>query len=151
MKTGMTEEGRKKIADGLKVFLANTYALYLGTQNAHWNYEGPHFYSLHILFEKQYEELAEAVDEIAERIRALGFFAPASFASFQELSMIQGKKNLPSEEMAKDLIHGHEKLLCHARDLCDLAEKERDGGSTDLLGRRLGVHEKFIWMLKSYS
>ncbi len=150
MQIGMSEKGRELVSKGLEVFLANTYVLYLKTQNAHWNYVGQDFYSLHLLFEKQYQEMAEAVDEIAERIRSLGFFAPASFEIFQKNSCLECMENPAPSEMAEDLITGHEGLVCHARKLCDLAENEKDGATVDLLGRRLGSHEKFIWMLKNY-
>ncbi|MGE5196801.1 MAG: Dps family protein, partial [Anaerolineae bacterium] len=85
---GMTRENRQIVADALSRYLADTYAIYLKTQNFHWNLSGKEFYSLHILFEKQYEELAEAIDEIAEKIRALGFYVDATFSSFKQLSSI---------------------------------------------------------------
>lgn len=150
MQIGLSEKGREAVAKGLEIFLANTYTTYLKTQNAHWNYVGEDFYALHLLFEQQYEEMAEAVDEIAERIRSLGFFAPASFLTFQKNSTLDSQEDPEPSEMIEDLITSHEGLICHGRKLCDLAEHEKDAGSVDLLGRRLGVHEKFIWMLKNY-
>src|ERR1700679_1619831 len=98
---GISEPSRAAISEGLSRFLSDTYALYLKTQNFHWNVRGPEFYSLHLLFEKQYEELAEAVDEIAERIRALGFFTDASFTSFMQHTAIQEENKVLN---AKDMI-----------------------------------------------
>jgi starvation-inducible DNA-binding protein len=150
MNTGMTDQNRNEIAGSLSRFLADTYAVYLKTQNFHWNLVGPAFYALHLLFEKQYEEMAEAVDEIAERVRALGFYVDASFSGFKELTTIKDEDKVISQvEMIEHLIKAHETLIRHGRNLCALADKERDFGSVDLLGRRLIAHEKMLWMLRS--
>lgn len=150
MNTGMTEESRSKVADSLGRLLADTYAVYLKTQNFHWNLVGGEFYSLHILFEKQYEELAEAVDEIAERVRALGFYVDASFAGFQKLTSINGiEKTLSIKDMLQNLLQSHETVIRSMRQLSEMAEKENDPATVDLMGRRLNAHEKFAWMLRS--
>ncbi len=149
MQIGISEKGRELVAESLEMFLADTYALYLKTQSAHWNYTGKEFYSLHLLFEKQYQEMAEAIDEIAERVRSLGFFVEASFSSFQKKSSLPSQKELIPSEMLEDLVTSNEILICQARGLCQLAEKEDDGATLDLLGRRLATHEKNLWMLKN--
>lgn len=146
----MSKHEKEMIVKDLKVLLANTYALYLKTQNFHWNYEGPNFYSLHILFEKQYEDLAEAIDEIAERLRALNSLVEASFSHFKEISLISEEK-VPraSSEMVKELIRSHDLLVSQAKGVLAISDQENDGATSDLLSRRLDVHEKAIWMLKS--
>jgi starvation-inducible DNA-binding protein len=149
MEIGMSQKSKEQIAKALEVFLADTYSVYLKTQNAHWNYVGSGFYAIHLLLEKQYEELAEAVDEIAERVRSLGFFVEASFAMFIKNSTIPSEKITPPSELMEDLVTCHELLICHIRNLCQVAEKEGDGATLDLLGKRLGVHEKNLWMLKN--
>jgi len=147
---GISDQTRQLICDGLAVFLANTYALYLKTQNFHWNVTGPEFYSLHILFEKQYQDLAEAVDEIAERIRALGFYVDATFQGFKKMATIgQEDKVLNSREMLVSLIEGHENLIRHVRKIGEVCDKENDFATVDMIGRRLGAHEKMAWFLRS--
>ena len=150
LNVGISQQSRLSISEGLTRFLADTYALYLKTQNFHWNVRGPEFYSLHILFEKQYEDLAGAVDEIAERIRALGFYAEASFASFQKMTSIKGEeKVLNAKEMLASLIEGHETLIRNVRKVAEIADQERDFATVDMIGRRLGAHEKMAWFLRS--
>jgi len=150
VQTGLAKGTRQAISDGLYQVLANTYALYLKTQNFHWNVHGPEFYSLHILFEKQYEELAEAVDEIAERIRALGFYVDATFSAFKEVSQLkEEKKLLSAKEMLTRLVEGHETLIRHARKVAEIGDKDGDFATVDMLGRRLGAHEKMAWFLRS--
>lgn len=146
----VSEPNRKKISDELGIYLAELYAVYLKTQNFHWNVTGPEFFSLHLLLDKQYKEMAEEIDEIAERIRGLGFFVEASFSSFQKLMTIKeaGKKT-KTKEMLRSLIKSHETLLDVARNLSSLADDEHDYGTVDLLGRRMGSHEFMAWMLKS--
>lgn len=141
---------RQKIADELSHYLADTYALYLKTQNFHWNVTGPLFYSLHKMFEEQYQELALAIDEIAERIRALGSFTPASFAHFSQLSSLKDEKSsLGAETMVSKLIKDHETLAAASLHLIATAQKAHDEGTADLIIQRLKSHEKTIWMLKS--
>lgn len=150
MDTGMSQEGRQKVGDALQIFLANMYSLYLKTQNFHWNVSGSEFYSLHILFEKQYEQMAEAIDEVAERVRALGFYVEASFLGFKRNSSLREEDQvLSSKDMLRHLLEGHEELIRQGRALSAVADKERDCATMDLMGRLLNVHEKFAWMLKS--
>lgn len=148
--TGMNEEQRALISGALNKVLADTYVLYLKTQNFHWNYHGVEFYAFHLLFQKQYEELAEAIDEIAERIRALGFFVDATTESFKKLSSIMEEHRvIASHEMVEQLIQGHETVIRELRNLSVSAERHNDPATVDLMGRRLNVHEKFAWMLRS--
>jgi starvation-inducible DNA-binding protein len=147
---GISEQSRGSISEGLARVLAETYALYLKTQNFHWNVRGPEFYSLHLLFEKQYQELAEAVDEIAERIRALGFFVDASFSGFTDLSAIkEEEKVLNANEMLRSLIHGRETVIRNGRKVAEIADRDGDFATVDMLGRMLGSHEKMAWFLRS--
>lgn len=147
---GLSQQNRQAICDGLFRVLADTYALYLKTQNFHWNVRGPEFYSLHLLFEKQYEELAEAVDEIAERIRALDFYVDASFSAFREATSVKDeKKVLHVKEMLMSLVEGHESMIRNARKVAEICDNEKDFASVDMLGRHMGAHEKMAWFLRS--
>lgn len=147
---GIEEGERKAICEGLSVLLADTYTLYLKTHNYHWNVTGPMFQTLHTLFETQYNELALAVDEIAERIRALGEFAPGSYKEFAKLTSIKEADGIPSaEEMIKDLVKGQEAIAKTARSIVPVADKASDEVSLDLLTQRMMVHEKTAWMLRS--
>jgi starvation-inducible DNA-binding protein len=147
---GLNEQSRQAISDGLYRVLADTYAIYLKTQNFHWNVRGPEFYSLHLLFEKQYEELADAVDEIAERIRALGFYVDASFSGFKETTSIKDEsKVLNTREMLTSLIEGHEAWIRNARKVAEIGDEDLDFATVDMLGRHLGAHEKMAWFLRS--
>jgi starvation-inducible DNA-binding protein len=147
---GIGEESRKEIADGLSRVLADTYSLYLKTHYFHWNVTGPQFNSLHLMFEQQYTELATAVDDIAERIRALGVFAPGSYGAFAELSSIPETREVPSaEEMVRLLVEGNEAVAKTARSVFPAAERGNDESTADLLTGRLRVHEKTAWMLRS--
>ncbi len=147
---GIAETERLKISQGLSHLLADTYTLYLKTHHFHWNVTGPHFNSLHLMFEGQYNEMALAVDLIAERIRALGEFAPGSYKQFSKLTSIEEEVSVPAwQEMVKQLIAGHEAVVKTARKLLDLVDKNSDEGSADLLTQRLSLHEKTAWMLRS--
>lgn len=147
---GLNEQNRSAISTGLERLLAEVYTLYLKTQNFHWNVRGTEFYSLHLLFEKHYEEMAEEIDEIAERIRALGFFVEASFSSFSELSSIkEEEKVLSAKEMLNSLVQGHEVYIREARRVAEIADRELDFATVDMLGRRMGAHEKMAWFLRS--
>lgn len=147
---GISEDSRQEIAQGLSRVLADTYSLYLKTHYFHWNVTGPLFTSLHLLFEQQYTELAVAVDDIAERIRALGVFAPGSYSQFTELSSIPETREVPSaEEMVRLLVEGNEAVAKTARSVFPVAEKGADESTVDLLTDRLRVHEKTAWMLRS--
>ena len=141
-----------KIADGLAKLLADTYTLYLKTQNFHWNVTGPHFHSLHKMFEEEYVELAAAVDEIAERIRALGVRAPASFAEFLQLTSVTEETATPSaNDMVKKLLNDHEIVIKHIEKLMPEAQKAGDEATLDLLITRTEIHQKTAWMLRSSS
>ena len=145
---GISEASRKEIGEALARLLADTYALYLKTQNYHWNVVGPRFRELHLMFEQQYRELGEATDEIAERVRILGFWAPATFAELSRLTSFPEEEGTPNAEaMVRKLLEGHESVLRTAREILDLAEKAGDHGTVDLLAERIARHEKAGWML----
>ena len=147
---GIDANDRKSVADGLSQLLADTYTLYLKTQNFHWNVTGPQFRALHELFEEQYTELATAVDEIAERIRALGHPAPGTFARFSELTTIEEDAGVPAaDEMTRQLAIGHEAVDRTARNVFALAEEAEDQVTMDMLVERMQIHEKTAWMLRS--
>ncbi|HUO97954.1 MAG TPA: Dps family protein [Rhizomicrobium sp.] len=147
---GIPEKKRKAIADGLSLLLADSYTLYLKTHNYHWNVTGPMFNTLHLMFEGQYNELALAVDLIAERIRALGYPAPGSYAQFARMSSIAESESVPTaQEMLADLVKGQEAVVRTARKVFPLAEKASDEASCDLLTQRIQLHEKTAWMLRS--
>jgi len=147
---GIGEQDRAAIAEGLSRLLADTYTLYLKTHNFHWNVTGPMFNTLHTMFETQYTELALAVDDIAERIRALGFPAPGTYAAYAKLSSIKEQEGVPSaEEMIKLLVEGQEAVVRTARGIFPLLEKVSDEPTADLLTQRMQIHEKTAWMLRS--
>ena len=147
---GIDQEDRVAIANGLSRLLADSYTLYLKTHNFHWNVTGPMFNTLHQMFEQQYVELATAVDEIAERIRALGVVAPGSYTQFAELSAVQEERGVPSaEEMIAQLVRDQETIVRTARDVFPLTEAAQDEPSADLLTQRMQIHEKTAWMLRS--
>jgi starvation-inducible DNA-binding protein len=147
---GINEGDRQKIAQGLSRLLADTYTLYLKTHNFHWNVTGPMFQTLHLMFEQQYNELALAVDLIAERIRALGYPAPGTYAEFARLSSIKESKGVPAAEaMLRELVAGQEAVVKTARSVFPLVDKAHDEPSADLLTQRMQVHEKTAWMLRS--
>lgn len=147
---GIPEEQRIQIAEGLSVLLADTYTLYLKTHNFHWNVTGPMFSTLHTLFEQQYTELALAVDIIAERIRALGVFAPGTYKQFSELSTIKEEAGIPTAtQMIKQLVKGQEAVTRTARSIFPLVDKANDEPTADLLTQRMQIHEKNAWMLRS--
>ncbi|MCP5382103.1 MAG: DNA starvation/stationary phase protection protein [Kordiimonadaceae bacterium] len=147
---GIVEKDRQDIANGLSRLLADTYTLYLKTHNFHWNVTGPMFNTLHTMFETQYTELAIAVDEIAERIRALGFAAPGSYAQFAELTSITEETSTPAaEEMIKQLVKDQEAVVRTARSIFPAADKASDEPTADLLTQRMQTHEKTAWMLRS--
>jgi starvation-inducible DNA-binding protein len=147
---GISEKDRKTVCRGLNKLLADSYILYLKTQNYHWNVTGQMFQSLHLLFENQYQEQAIAVDGIAERIRALGEYAPGSFAAFSKVSSIKEESSIPStEEMIYNLIHGNEAVVTSAREIVSLADECEDDVTSDLMINRMQVHEKNAWMLRS--
>lgn len=147
---GIKSSDRTIIVDGLSRLLADTYTLYLKTHNYHWNVTGPMFTSLHTLFEEQYTELATAVDVIAERIRALGEFAPGSYQAFSKITAIKEENEVPNaDSMIKNLLESHEIIIRHARELLQTEAIETDEVSGDLLTQRMDFHEKSAWMLRS--
>ena len=147
---GIPEKSRREIAGGLSRLLADSYSLYLKTHNFHWNVTGPMFATLHRVFEEEYTELSAAVDEIAERIRALGMPAPGSYSQFAEMSCIPEETGTPSaREMLRQLVQGQEAVVRTARQVLPVAENADDQPSADLLTQRMQVHEKNAWMLRS--
>ncbi|MBN1239036.1 MAG: DNA starvation/stationary phase protection protein [Gammaproteobacteria bacterium] len=147
---GIPAQNRQQIAEGLSRLLADSYTLYLKTHNYHWNVTGPMFNTLHTMFEAQYTELAAAVDEIAERIRALDHPAPGSYKAFAKLTSIEEEEGAPSaEEMIKKLVLGQEAVARTAREVFPLADEAHDEPTADLLTQRMQVHEKNAWMLRS--
>ncbi len=147
---GIKDKDRKAIADGLSRLLADTYTLYLKTHNFHWNVTGPMFQTLHLMFETQYNELALAVDQIAERIRALGYPAPGTYADYVKLSSIKETAGVPkAEKMIVLLVEGQEAVVRTARSVFPVVEKVNDEPTADLLTQRMQVHEKTAWMLRS--
>ena len=152
LNTGLSELTRKKVVDGLISLLANSYILYLKTHNFHWNVTGPMFQSLHILFETQYTEIWNAVDEIAERIRALGFGVPASHKDFFDLTEVQesiGNCSIKADSMIRQLMEDLEIVVRLARELLPQVEMIKDQVTADLLSERMRVHESNAWMLRS--
>ncbi len=147
---GIDAAQREQIGTGLGRVLADTYTLYLKTHNFHWNVTGPMFQTLHLMFEQQYNELALAVDSIAERIRALGLPAPGTYKQFTALSSIKEEDGIPkATDMIRRLVEGHETVARTAREIFPIAEQANDQPTCDLLTQRLQIHEKTAWMLRS--
>jgi len=150
---GIKDSDRKKIADGLSGYLADAYTLYLKTHNFHWNVTGPMFNSLHTMFETQYTEQWTALDDVAERIRALGYNAPGSYREFVNLTSIAEEPGLTDSadwrEMVRQLVVGNEAVCRTARKVLSNADTAGDDPSVDLLTQRLQTHEKYAWMLRS--
>ncbi len=147
---GIDDKKREEIANGLSRVLADTYTLYLKTHNFHWNVTGPMFQTLHLMFETHYNELALAVDLVAERIRALGLHAPGTYRQFAQLSAIKEEDGIPkAQEMIRLLVQGHETVARTAREVFASAEEASDQPTCDLLTQRMQVHEKTAWMLRS--
>jgi starvation-inducible DNA-binding protein len=147
---GIDVKEREKIAHGLSRLLADTYTLYLKTHNFHWNVTGPMFNALHLMFETQYNELALAVDLVAERIRALGLPAPGSYREFSKMTSIRESEGSPdATEMIRQLVEGQETVVRTARSVFPDADAAHDEPTADLLTQRMQVHEKVAWMLRS--
>jgi starvation-inducible DNA-binding protein len=147
---GISQPHREEIAQGLSRLLADTYTLYLKTHNFHWNVTGPMFQTLHLMFETQYNELALAVDLVAERIRSLGFPAPGTYKQYAALSSIKEEDGIPkAQEMIKLLVEGQEAVVRTARSLYPSVEACSDEATADLLTQRIQLHEKTAWMLRS--
>jgi len=148
---GINDEHRKAIAEGLAQVLADSYLLYLRTHNYHWNVKGELFHSLHEQFEEQYTELATAIDDIAERIRALGHKAPGTFKEFNELTSLEENTEEPEAlEMVRRLAVGNEQVIRTANEALEPARVADDEATIDLLTQRLHVHSKTAWMLRSH-
>ncbi len=150
---GIEENARNSVAEALNATLADTYSLYMKTHAYHWNVTGPQFQTLHVMFEEQYREMWEALDEIAERVRALGVFAPTSGKQFAELSAIENADTSPPKAtaMIERLLSDHETLIKRARTGLETAEEAGDAASADLLTVRIQTHEKTAWMLRSLT
>lgn len=151
LNTGIEESKRQDIAKNLSKLLAESYTLYLKTHKYHWNVTGPMFQTLHLMFEQHYNDLALAVDEVAERIRVLGVKAPGSYTEFSELSEV---KEDPSSEitasaMIENLLGDHEQVVRTAKNILPILDGANDEGTSSLLGARIEFHEKTAWMLKS--
>ena len=147
---GISQPHREEIAQGLSRLLADTYTLYLKTHNFHWNVTGPMFQTLHLMFETQYNELALAVDLVAERIRSLGFPAPGTYKQYAALSSIKEEDGIPkAQDMIRLLVEGQEAVVRTARSLYPSVEAASDEATADLLTQRIQLHEKTAWMLRS--
>jgi len=150
MDIGINKKDREKIAEGLSRLLADSFTLYLKTHNFHWNVTGPMFNTLHVMFMEQYTELWNALDEIAERIRALGVVAPGSYRDFAKLTVIKESEGAPNAtEMLKQLLAGQEAVAKTARGIFPAVDKAGDEPTADLLTQRMQIHEKNAWMLRS--
>jgi len=146
----MTDNSKKNCADALSKVLANAYVLYLKTHNYHWNVEGPNFRSLHLMFEEQYQEMWTALDEIAERIRALGEYAPGTYAKFAELATIKENQTIPAaNDMLAELLADNEKIITIIVEAIKVAQDAGDESSVDLLIARQTAHQKAAWMMRS--
>jgi starvation-inducible DNA-binding protein len=147
---GIEHSDRKELAAGLSALLADSYTLYLKTHNFHWNVTGPMFQTLHLMFEQHYNELALAVDTIAERIRSLGFPAPGSYSAYARLATVPDTDAVPeAKEMIRLLVEGHETVVRTARKVLTKAEAASDQATADVATQRLQIHEKTAWMLRS--
>jgi starvation-inducible DNA-binding protein len=150
LNTGLASEARGEIAGSLTKVLADSYALYLKTHGYHWNVRGANFSELHALFMAQYTEMWTALDELAERIRALGEFAPQGYSAFANLTGIKdGDPEKDSPAMLKELLEDHETVIASLRDAISVAEESKDPTSVDLLTQRLAAHEKHAWMIRA--
>jgi len=150
MDIGINKKDRAKIADGLSRLLADSYTLYLMTHNFHWNVKGPMFNTLHLMFMTQYTEQWNALDLIAERIRALDFPAPGTYKEFSKLASIKEVEGVPkAQDMIRLLVDAQEATARTARSLFPIVDKANDQPTADLLTQRLEVHEKTAWMLRS--
>ncbi|MBD3836044.1 MAG: DNA starvation/stationary phase protection protein [Brevundimonas sp.] len=148
--TGLSADDRGDVAEQLTRVLADAYAVYLKTHGYHWNVRGPEFFALHNLLEQQYRDQWEALDDIAERIRALGELAPQGYGTFANLTGIRdGDPEKDAPDMLRELMRDHETLIATMRAALEVADDDGDDVTVDLLTQRLGAHEKFAWMLRS--
>ena len=153
LNTGLDDGARKEAADAINGVLADTYILYMKTHAYHWNVTGPQFHTLHTVFEEQYREMWAALDELAERVRALGHFAPVSGAAFASISSLESAEEKPpaANIMVANLLADHEALIRRAREALKIASEADDAASEDLLTVRIQTHEKTAWMLRSMA
>ncbi len=149
---GIRPEDLRAINQGLAQVLSDTFTLYVKTQGYHWNVTGPHFRSLHLMFEEQYTDLRDAADELAERMRALGSGAPGSFTEFMDHATVaDNEPQTDAMAMVTTLAADHETVARLVRPLVDVAEDAGDGATADLLNARLAAHEQAAWMLRSFA
>jgi starvation-inducible DNA-binding protein len=150
---GINEEGRKAVSFELSKLLADEFVLYTKTRNAHWNVEGPDFHSMHLFFESQYEQLDDIMDSVAERMRSIGHYAPATLASFLELTHLTEKIGNKNDSLGfiAELLEDHESVIEFIRGLIDpFASKYHDYGTSDFITGLMEDHEKLAWMLRSH-
>lgn len=148
---GISETGRQQIVSGLEKLMSDSFMLYLKTLFFHWNVTGPMFQPLHDIFETQYQELLVAVDDLAERVRALGYPAPGTFTQFTRLTSIIEDSSIPdTDTMIKILVQDHETVIRTIREVYGTVEKADDVATLDMLIKRMEVHEKTAWMLRSF-
>lgn len=149
---GLADNQRKQVAEGLSRILADTYVLYAKTHAYHWNVTGPMFQSLHTMFEEQYQQLFAALDELAERIRALGVLAPSGLGTYQSLAGLKDDPSNPDAvSMVRNLQHDHEAVIRELRKVIATAADAGDEGTADMLTARMEEHEKTAWMLRSMA
>jgi starvation-inducible DNA-binding protein len=149
---GLSDEAKRECAVALSKVLSETFVLYLKTHNFHWNVEGPQFLGLHKMFEEQYRDLWNSIDDIAERIRALGQPAPGTTAKLKELAEIKESERIPSAmEMLRELISDNETAARTIRAALSIAQDAGDEATAGLLADRLSYHEKQAWMMKSIT
>lgn len=147
---GISKENREQVAQQLSTLLADSYSLYLQTHNFHWNVTGRQFRELHLMFEEHYTELAVAVDDIAERIRALGVAAPGTYKAFSQLSSIEEVDGVPeAKQMIEILVGSHEAVIRTCRSALGAAQSADDESSAALISDRMRIHEKTAWMLRA--
>ena len=147
---GIKQQDREATAEGLKRLLADSYTLYLQTHNFHWNVTGPQFRELHLMFEEHYTELAQAVDDIAERIRTLGVVAPGTYKAFTALSQVREVEDVPEAGAMVDLLtRGHEQVVKTCREALKVAQQAEDESTAALVSDRMRIHEKTAWMLRA--
>lgn len=147
---GLEREDRKRLAELLEQALANTYVLYAKVQGVHWNVTGPNFFGIHKMTEEQYEDLADSVDELAERIRAIGFLAPTRLQTLLEMSKIEeAGRDLQPHQMLDILAKDHQAVAASLREAVKEADDVDDVFTADMLTARIGKHEKFAWMLRA--
>lgn len=148
--TGIEENQRKALAEGLARVLADTYTLLGKTHGFHWNVTGDRFHSLHEMFQEQYEDLAAAVDELAERIRALGHFSPGSLSQFLKLTSLEDEHGVPDDRgMLVQLVRDNEAVTRACREVVEMADEAGDTVTEDLMNQRMAYHEKAAWMLRA--